>query len=220
MEATTTATTGTGISRSYVYNKLFSLLGVIPLSVFTVWHLWNNLTALQGPESFNAYLERTRSIPFMNGLMILFIWIPFFAHAIYGLSKIKMSRPNNVRFTYWDNLRYLTQRLSAIGVLLFLPAHMIKSKIIPTWIDGTPADFQHMTELADPIVMVVYALGILGVAYHLANGIWQVGIGWGITTTQKAMDRMQVFCILLFLTILTMGYLTLFTFVRVGHGGH
>lgn len=217
MEITTTATTTPGVSRAYVINKLFSLFGVIPLSVYTVWHLYGNLTALQGPEAFNQYYDTVRARPFWNVLMLTVIWAPLVFHAIYGLIKIKQARPNNTRFNYWDNLRYLTQRVSGIGVLLFIPAHLVKSKILPTYIDGVPANFQHMAEgLAQPLSFGVYMLGILGVAYHLANGLWQASIGWGLTTTQKAMNRMQVFCSIFFIVILSMGYAALLTLAKAG----
>ncbi len=217
MEATETTTTSPGISRAYIWTKVFSFLGVVPLAVFTVIHLYGNLTAIQGPEAFNDHLVKTRAFPFIDLLTILFIWVPFVMHAIWGMMKIKNARPNNIRFNYWDNLRYITQRVSAIGVMLFVPAHIFKSKIQPTWLEGHPATFQHMLELAEPVTFVVYLLGILGVAYHVANGLWQAAIGWGFTTTQKAMNRMQVFCILLFIVLLTMGYASLFTFARAGH---
>ncbi len=217
MEATETKPTSPGISRAYIWTKFFSFIGVVPLAIYTFMHLYGNLTALQGPEAFNAHLEKSRSFPFIEQLTFLLIWLPFVAHAVLGLMKIRNARPNNIRFGTWDNLRYITQRLSAIGILLFVPAHVFKSKIQPAWLEGHPATYQHMLELAEPLTFIVYLLGILGVAYHVANGLWQAAIGWGITTTQKAMNRMQVFCTILFFVLLAMGYASLFTFARAGH---
>lgn len=206
----------TGLTRSYLLNKLFSLFGII-LGVYAVIHLYGNLTAIQGPEAFNEHLVRARQGALTGPILILLIWLPILFHGIYGMMKLKQARPNNVRFNYWENLKYITQRLSGIGIFLFIPAHMIKSKIIPTYIDGVPADFNHMVEgFAEPLTVIVYLLGTLGVAYHVAQGLWQFCIGWGITTTQKAMNRVQIASILLFFALLSMAYTTIFVLVQAG----
>jgi succinate dehydrogenase / fumarate reductase cytochrome b subunit len=205
--ATATSAQSGSLSRSYFWNKAFSLLGVLPLSVYTLIHLYGKLTALNGPDAFNAHLAETRTGAFTGTILILLIWVPILIHGIIGLQKIKQAKPNNLQFKHWENLKYITQRVSGVGIFLFLPAHIFKSKVLPTYINGVPADFAHMSEaFHEPLTLTVYLLGILGVAYHLGNGFWQFCIGWGITITQKAMNRAQVLSILLFLITLSMGY--------------
>jgi succinate dehydrogenase / fumarate reductase cytochrome b subunit len=58
-------------------------------------------------------------------------------------------------------------------------------------------------------------LGVLGVAYHLANGVWQFSIGWGIATTERGMKRVQVLSYVLFIALLVMGYGAMWGFLRV-----
>ncbi len=127
-------------------------------------------------------------------------------HGIYGLSLAWKSRYSPSQFPYFENLKYILQRLSGIGLLLFIPAHLLKAKILPT-LDGHPADFAHMAEaFSEPLTLIVYILGVLGVAYHIGNGLWQFSIGWGLTVTEAAMKKMQVVSILVFLAISAMGY--------------
>jgi succinate dehydrogenase / fumarate reductase cytochrome b subunit len=67
----------------------------------------------------------------------------------------------------------------------------------------------------EPLTLFVYILGVLGVAYHLANGVWQFSIGWGIATTERGMKRVQVLSYVLFIALLVMGYGAMWGFLRV-----
>ena len=204
----------TSLNRSFWLGKLFSILGMFPIGVYVVVHLYNNLRSLGGEEVFNAHLASARTVPLIVPLAVLFIWIPIAFHGIYGLFLMKRSRPNLVRFRYFQNLKYVFQRLSGIGLLLFIPAHIYKTRLEP-YFEGTVLDFHHMTEgLHEPLTLVVYLLGVLGVAYHLGNGIWQFFIGWGIVTTEKAMRRVEVVSMIFFLILLGMGYGAIWGFLR------
>jgi len=202
------------IQRAYLWRKLFSLIGIVPLGIYVVLHLYNNMRSLSGPESFNAYMAQSHDRPLIVPIMVLIIWIPILFHGLYGLFIMKEARPNLGRFRYFENLKYILQRLSGIGLLLFIPAHLYKTRIEPT-LAGTPVDFHHMVEgLHEPITLPVYLLGVLGVAYHLSNGLWQFCIGWGLTTSEQGMKRMQTFSMLMFIVLLAMGYAAMWGFYR------
>jgi succinate dehydrogenase / fumarate reductase cytochrome b subunit len=215
METTAEATPSTSPSQTkYWIGKLFSLVGILPIGIYVLVHLYHGTTSLSGAEAFNAQLAKGRSMPFIVPIMILIVWIPIFFHGIYGLLAIKDSRPNLGRFRYFENLKYILQRLSGIGLLLFIPAHLYNTRIGPT-LGGHEADFNHMAEgMSQPITLAVYLLGILGVAYHLANGVWQASIGWGLVRSQKGMNRVQAFSMILFLVLLSLGYAAIWGLVR------
>jgi succinate dehydrogenase / fumarate reductase cytochrome b subunit len=201
-------------NRSFWFGKLFSLFGIVPLGLYVVMHLYSNLRSLYGEENFNHHLSETRSMPLIVPLTILVIWIPIIFHGLYGLLALKKSRPNLGRFPFLDNLKYVLQRLSGIGLLLFIPAHVYKTRLEPI-LSHTVLDFKHMGEgLSEPLTLIVYILGILGVAYHLANGVWQFAIGWGITTSEKGMKRVQVLSYVLFVALLVMGYGAIWGFLN------
>jgi succinate dehydrogenase / fumarate reductase cytochrome b subunit len=202
------------IRRSYWLGKLFSLVGIVPLGIYVILHLYNNLRSLYGEESFNQHLAQGRSMPLIVPLTILVIWIPIAFHGLYGLIAMKKSRPNLGRFRYFDNLKYVIQRLSGIGLLLFIPAHVFKTRIEPG-LEGKSLDFLHMAEgLHEPLTLTIYILGVLGVAYHLANGIWQFSIGWGLATSQRGMNRVQILSFVVFVALLVMGYGAIWGFIR------
>lgn len=191
---------------SYALKRWFSLLGIAPIGAYVVIHLYKNMTSLQGPDAFNQMLNEGRGLPLIVPIMLLLVWIPLAFHGIYGLFVMKQSKPNLPSFPFFGNLKYVLQRLSGIGLLLFIPAHLYKSKIGPA-LEGREADFNHMVDgLSDPITLTVYLLGVLGVAYHLANGLWQFSIGWGIAITEKGMRRMQWISIAFFVALAAMGY--------------
>jgi succinate dehydrogenase / fumarate reductase cytochrome b subunit len=43
--------------------------------------------------------------------------------------------------------------------------------------------------LASPIVIILYAVGVLSCVFHLANGLWTMGITWGIWVSPTAQRR-------------------------------
>jgi succinate dehydrogenase / fumarate reductase cytochrome b subunit len=147
--------------------------------------------------------------------MILIVWLPIAFHGLYGLLAIKAARPNVGRFRYMDNLRYLLQRVSGIGLLLFIPAHVYKTRLEP-YFSGHPLDFGHMVEgfMGDPLTLPVYILGVTGACYHLANGIWQFSIGWGISQTEGGMRRVLAFSVVVGLVLLAMAYAAIYGFMR------
>lgn len=201
-------------SRSFWLGKLFSLTGLVPIGIYVVLHLYSNSRSLEGAGVFNQHLAETRALPFIVPLTVLVIWIPIAFHGIYGLVGLSKSRPNVGRYQYFQNLKYVLQRLSGIGLLLFIPVHIYKTRIEPT-LSGSVLDFAHMSEgLHEPLTLVVYVLGVLGVAFHLANGFWQFCIGWGITTSEVGMRRVEKFSFLLFGILLFMAYGSIWGFIR------
>ena len=44
------------------------------------------------------------------------------------------------------------------------------------------------------VIPILYAIGVLASVYHLANGLWTMGITWGIWISPKAQARANVVC--------------------------
>jgi len=207
------ASSVTGRRRSAVTGKLvMSLLGVVPLGVYVVLHLWTNMHSALGPEAFDAALVESRNKPAFLFLEIVGLGLPILMHTAIGLGIIVKMRANNVRYGYFRNLRYLLQRLSALGVLLFLGAHVVKARILPAT-QGTHETWQGMHEaLSEPITFTVYALGLLGVSYHLANGLWGASLTMGLAVGPRAQTRMQTFALLSFVVLMAMSTIAVWGF--------
>ena len=189
--------------RAYWLQKIFSLVGLL-VGVYVCVHLYNNLWSLYGEDQFNEHLRVSRHAPLLASITVLVLWIPIMFHGLYGLFAMKKTKL--VRYAYFGNLKYVIQRLSGLGLLVFIPAHVFKTRIAPGFLNTT-LDYAHMHEaLHEPLTLVVYCLGVLGVAYHLANGLWQFAIGWGVVRTAKAMRVGEALCIGFFVLIALMGY--------------
>lgn len=206
--STVTASRVRGLSEKQV----LSLLGVFPLSAYVLAHLWTNLYSLAGPEAFDARLVESRQSPAFLAIEIFGLGLPILAHAWLGLRAIFKMRPNNGSYHRLSNLRYLLQRISALGVLGFLGAHVIKARILPATA-GTHETWVGMHEaLSEPLTFGVYVLGLTGVAFHLANGLWGAGMTWGLTVSPRAQKRMETFSIVFFLVLMAMSGAALYGF--------
>jgi succinate dehydrogenase / fumarate reductase cytochrome b subunit len=49
--------------------------------------------------------------------------------------------------------------------------------------------------LQSGVVVALYVIGVLSCVYHLANGLWTMGITWGVWLTPAAQRRADYVCI-------------------------
>ncbi|MFN2387224.1 MAG: succinate dehydrogenase [Thermoanaerobaculia bacterium] len=192
--------------RPFWLRRLFSLVGVAPLGVYLVWHLYNNAFALQGAAAFDARLAEVIRAPFYQPLVWLGVYLPFLFQALYGL-KVTVTSSPSVRMTpTLRNWKYVLQRASAIGVLLFVPAHVYKTKVSP-WLTGTEMSFARMHEgMLEPVTLAVYVLGMLGVCFHLANGAVARGDHLGLFVGRRGHPRGEWLWILFGIVLLAVSY--------------
>jgi succinate dehydrogenase / fumarate reductase cytochrome b subunit len=196
--------------------RLHSLSGIVPVGLFVLLHLYTTSFSVKGPQAFDARLRRLNELPWMGAFEILFIYLPILFHAALGVVITIRGKANLAAYPYLGNWRYVLQRLSGIGVLLFVGAHVFKTRVEPL-LQGFTLDFAHMQEgLSEPLTFAVYALGILGTAYHLANGVWTFAITWGITTTVRAQARLTGVIVVVFLVLCFVGMNNILGFLGRG----
>ena len=193
--------------RSFLRARMASLLAVVPLGVWTVNHLWNNLSAFKGGAAWQADVtEYGHPLAFFASSVIALL--PLVLHTVWGISRLTTSKPNNVKYKSFTNLKYALQRLSAIGVMLFLGAHIWLAMLHPRITTGRPepfADIAHQMHHHGP-TLAVYVLGTLGVAYHLANGLHSFAMGWGVVTSRQALKKLESVVLVVFLLLLAMSW--------------
>jgi succinate dehydrogenase / fumarate reductase cytochrome b subunit len=203
--------------RVFVSSRLGSLLAVAPLGVWTVNHVWDNLAAFQGPAAWQrAVTEHPH--PVAHGVTLAIVLLPLALHTVWGIARLRSTQPNNTRYGFFANLRYLLQRVSAVGVLFFLGAHLWLAMIKPRFFEGHAeafADIAHEMHHHGP-TLAVYALGTLGVAYHLANGIGTFAMGWGLAASRKSIRTIERLSIVFFLVLLCMSWAVLYAMWRAG----
>src|SRR6188474_75528 len=101
---------------AFLRSRLGSLLAVVPLGVWTVVHLWNNLAAFQGADAWQRSVTEYKH-PFAQVLTWIIVFLPLLMHTGWGIARLFSFRPNNGSYGNYGNLKYLLQRLSAVGLL-------------------------------------------------------------------------------------------------------
>lgn len=215
--STTSDQASAGRRWGFIRDRLGSFLAVVPLSLWVLVHLWHNLAALQGPAAWQHAVTgyETSGAMLLSGVISL---VPLLLHTAWGIGRLFTSRPNAVHYTFFANFKYLLQRLSAVGVLLFLGAHIWLAFLHPRLIEGHPEQFAEFAQEMrhDVATLPVYLLGTLGVAYHLANGIATFAMSWGLTGTRASLRRFEWFSMGFFVVLLAMSWSAVFALWSAG----
>jgi succinate dehydrogenase / fumarate reductase cytochrome b subunit len=207
MTTTTAHGADSGHSMAFVRSKLASLLALAPLGVWTVVHVWNNLSVYKSPAEWQEDVTGYQH-PISLVITSFIVLAPLLLHTLWGIGRLRTSRPNNLRYGYFENLKYVLQRLSALGVLAFLGAHLWLAFLHPRLVEHHPEPFRGLASEMhyNPPTLIVYLLGTLGVAYHLGNGIYSFAWSWGIAATRRSLRGFQTASVVLFVVLLAMSW--------------
>lgn len=203
--------------------RIMSFLGVIPLGVYVILHLWTNMSSLGGPDVFNVAVQGPSALnptlpqsrhPIFLVLEIL-LCLAILIHLVIGVRLILRWRPNLARVRSFGNLKFALQRISGLGLMLFIVAHVIQARIRPALHGGveTFCGMRH-AYFEEPLTLPVYILGLLGISFHLANGIWSAGLTWGITVTPQRQKIWERFSFFVFVILLTMAVISIYGFMQ------
>ncbi len=187
-------TTASIQNRHYLARRIHSLLGLIPVGAFLIFHLWENSQSRFGAEHYNTYIvEKIREINYVVLIEIFIIGLPILLHGIYGVVIWLRGNSNITTYGYFRNWMWWLQRISGIVVLLFLIVHVGGTRILAIWDDEVAGDmFGHMESLfSNPLYLVIYFAGLILAIYHFCNGLWSMSIVWGLTTTARSQKIMQ-----------------------------
>lgn len=217
MSATTHQVDSNNALRTFVWKRLGTILALAPLGFWVVLHIWNNLAAFRGADAWQDSVTAHRN-PIAAVITWVVVLLPLLIHTVWGLRRTFHMQPNNLRYGYFSNLRYLLQRVSALGVLAFLGAHLWLAFIRPRFVEGHAERFVDIARQmrTHPPTLVVYVLGTLGVAYHLANGIATSAMAFGVGTTATSQKRMERVAILLLVVFLGMAWGAIYALWRAG----
>ncbi|QSQ10901.1 succinate dehydrogenase [Myxococcus landrumensis] len=198
-------------------SRLGSFLAVVPLSIWVVNHLWNNLSAFDGAAAWQQSVT-TYSNPYSQVLTFVIVILPLLFHTGWGIVRLFSFKPNNGRYNNYGNLKYLLQRVSALGVLAFLGAHIWLAFLRPRLLLGHPelfSDIAQQMHFHTP-TLAVYLLGTLGTAYHLANGLQGFAMGWGLLGTERSMRRFEPVALALFALLTAMSWGVIYALYTAG----
>lgn len=202
--------------------KLHQLTGVVPLGAFFFVHMFTNSKAMAGKEVFNDAVKDIHHIPYLLFIEVFGIFVPLLFHSIYGIVISTEARNNVLSYSYGRNWLYVIQRASGIFLFFFILFHILNLRfgLIPG-LNQTPvagnADIAFNLvagEFQITWVLMLYVLGVIATAWHLAYGIFLFAVDWGLVIGEKAQSVLLKGCVALALVLGLVGVNAAFSFVR------
>ena len=176
---------------TFYVRRLHSLCGLLVLGMVLFEHIFTNSMAMLGPEGLNGALAMMELIPgpIFLGLEVCGIAIPLLFHAIYGIYIALQAKNNPERFGYLRNWNFTLQRWTAWFLVVFLIWHVGYLRFYVKGVTGTPISFELLQNFfQNPLVVVLYVLGMWAAIFHFCNGITTFCMTWGITKGPRAQN--------------------------------
>jgi succinate dehydrogenase / fumarate reductase cytochrome b subunit len=197
----------------FLVYRLFSLAGLIPVGAFLVVHLLTNASILAGDDgrTFQSRVDMIHSLgPLLIPIEIAFIFLPMAFHAAVGFVIIANGMPNVGSYAYVGNVRYTLQRATGMIAFAFIIWHLYQLHWLGKPFGGGSFDPHHAASsaavaLQPTLVGILYVVGVLATVFHFANGLWTLGITWGLWTSPAAMQRANVVSIVVGLGLAAAG---------------
>ncbi len=201
----------------FLFRRLHSLSGILPVGVFVIMHLFTNFQMLGG--DFQHEVDFIHSTPALLVVEIT-LWLSIAFHAGLGLVYTFSGRPNVRRYRYGGNWRYYLQRITGFIALGFIFVHVATLRwrwdlfgwFTPFYVRGF--DGQPLAHATTAMalqharwVVAIYLIGAMSVVYHWSNGLWTSAITWGVTISAPAQRRWGYVCAALgiALTVFSLG---------------
>ena len=206
----------------FAIRRLHSLTGLLPIGGYLCFHLATNAAVLDGVET---YQRRADQIHVIGPTTLFFlewtvIFLPILFHGLIGLIIVTRGKRNLGSYPYAGNWRYTLQRVTGVIAFAFILWHVFQMHgwfRFDWWVEqvarplgGARFDPHAVATAAEIIqssvlVFVLHAVGVLASVYHLANGLWTMGITWGIWTSPTAQRRAGLPCAALGLVLAIAG---------------
>ena len=155
-----------GQGTSFIWRKLHSLLGIVPIGAFLLEHLLSNFEALKGPIAYGEQVKFLNSLPLVRVLEWVFIFLPILYHGIYGVYIWLRGKSNIVYYPWAGNWMYLAQRYTGLIAFAYIAYHVATQRFMGVSLPENPgmafAKVQH--ELANPWILAVYVIAMIASA--------------------------------------------------------
>lgn len=199
-------------NREFGNRRLHSLLGVIPIGLFLIFHLSVNFMATKGAETFNGAVHLIEYTPVKLLVEWVVIYLPLIFHAVYGIYIAFTAKNNLGKYSYFRNWMFMLQRLTGIITLIFLVWHIWQTRVQAAL--GETVDYDMMADIfSNPFMIAFYIIGILSAIFHFANGLWSFAVSWGLTVSPKSQKIMTYVTLIIFVLLSYIGISAVFAFV-------
>ncbi|MCH8922667.1 MAG: succinate dehydrogenase cytochrome b558 subunit [Planctomycetes bacterium] len=189
------------VRHDFLIRRLHSLSGLVPVGAYMVVHLLVNSSILASTTIFQDNVDRIHSVGPLALQVIewVFIFIPILFHAIFGVVIIAGGVPNTGEYRHGSNIRYTLQRATGIIAFFFIAWHLWHMHHYFEPLGGGNFQPEHASSSAAEAlstlpVKIGYTVGVLACCFHLANGMWTMGITWGVWTSPRAQKHASTVC--------------------------
>ena len=216
----------------FVIRRLHSLTGLAPIGGYLCFHLATNAAVLDGLETYQRRADQIHVIG-PTTLFVLewtLIFLPILFHGLIGMIIVTRGKRNLGNYPHAGNWRYTLQRATGVIAFAFIIWHVFQmhgwfrfawwtehiagplggGRFDPENVATAPAIIQ-----ASTLVFLLYAVGVLACVYHLANGLWTMGITWGVWTSPNAQRWANLPCAAFGLVLAVVGLGALVAMQRV-----
>ncbi|MDC0936679.1 succinate dehydrogenase cytochrome b558 subunit [Pirellulales bacterium] len=210
----------------FLIRRLHSLSGLIPVGAYVVVHLVTNASVVNGEGTYQGGVYQIHSLGRLLPVVEwVFIFLPILFHAIVGVAIVAGGMPNSHQYRYGPNIRYTMQRYTGMIAFAFIVLHVghmhgwfhneswLNDVVRP--MGGAKFRAYNATSTAGEALqawsaVLLYIVGVVATVFHLANGIWTMGITWGAWTSEKAQARAAAICALFGIGLASIGMTGLF----------
>ena len=204
-----------GQGNSFLWRRLHSLLGIIPIGAFLLEHFISNYEATKGPVAYGLQVRFLNGLPMVRVLEWVFIFLPILYHAFYGLYIWLRGKSNIVYYPFAGNWMYMAQRWTGIIAFFYIGYHVATQRFMGADLPNNPgmafAKVQH--ELSNPLILAVYVIAMIAICWHFSYGVWLFAAKWGITPGVKSRRRFGYVCAAGGVLLCIMGLISIWAFV-------
>jgi succinate dehydrogenase / fumarate reductase cytochrome b subunit len=204
-----------GQGMSFIWRRLHSLLGIIPLGAFLIEHLLSNFEALKGPLAYGQQVKFLNGLPLVRVLEWTFIFLPLLYHGVYGVYIWLRGKSNIVYYPWAGNWMYLVQRYTGLIAFAYIIQHVWRQRFSGVSLPENPYYAFHkvQVELANPWMLAVYVIAMIAICWHFSYGVWLFAAKWGITPGEKSRRRFGYVCAVLGVLLAVIGIASIYAFV-------
>ena len=204
-----------GEGHSFLWRKLHSLSGIIPIGAFLVEHIVSNFETWNGPLAYAQQVKFLNALPLVRVLEWVFIFLPLAFHAGYGLFITFRGRVNVNVYPWASNWMYISQRVTGIIALAYIIQHVWRQRFsgvsLPEHPGAAFAKVQH--ELSNPWMLAIYVIAMVATTWHFSYGIWLFAAKWGITPGERARKRFGYVCGAIGAALCLMGFISIYAVI-------
>lgn len=183
----------------FIAKRLHSLLGVLPLCSFLLYHIIKNGIYMSGNPKLITWISAYESLWVVSTFFPRVLMLGLVYHTVYGVYLLTTTRYKGhlKQYIHKRNLKFYCQRFSSVIMLIFLAHHLNLVYRYP----ASQVATEIVLALQQPFVLILYCIGTISAIFHGCNGISTAVITWGICVTEKSQKRcamlMDVIAVLL-----------------------